>query len=104
MKSLGLIEVAVCGCILELQTSIRMAQDLGIQKLQGLQLEGRIGPMPKTAKHGLNGKEEEKRREEKNTSGRSQRGCKPIRRMLPQWKIRERVSRSESTPFIAFSS
>jgi hypothetical protein len=39
-----------------------MAQDLGIQKLQGLQLEGRIGPMPKTAKHGLNGKEEEKRR------------------------------------------
>jgi hypothetical protein len=47
---------------------------------------------------------EEKRREEKSTSGRSQRGCKPIRRMLPQWKIEERMSRSESTPLIAFSS
>jgi hypothetical protein len=41
-----------------------MAQDLGIQKLQGLQLEGRIGQTPKTAKYRLNGKEEEKRREE----------------------------------------
>ena len=52
------------GLWMYLGTSIPMAQDLGIQKLQGLQLEGRIGPTPKTAKHGLNGKEEEKRREE----------------------------------------
>lgn len=52
------------GLWMYLGTSIRMAQDLGIQKLQGLQLEGRIGPTPKTAKHGLDGKEEEKRREE----------------------------------------
>jgi hypothetical protein len=43
-----------------------MAQDLGIQKPQGLQLEGRIGPTSKIAKYGLNGKEKEKekRREE----------------------------------------
>ncbi len=52
------------GLWMYLGTSIRMAQDLGIQKLQGLQLEGRIGPTPKTAKHGAAGKEDEKRREE----------------------------------------
>jgi hypothetical protein len=53
------------GLWMYLGTSIRMAQDLGIQELQGLELEGRIGPTPKTAKHGLNGKRgrEEKRRE-----------------------------------------
>jgi hypothetical protein len=50
-----------------------MAQDLGIQKLQGLQPEDRIGPTPKTTKHRLGGKEEEKRREEKNPNDRSQR-------------------------------
>ena len=51
------------GLWMYLGTSIRMAQDLGIQKLQGLQLEGRVGPTPKTAKHGTAGKEEEKERE-----------------------------------------
>ena len=33
-----------------LGTSIRMSQDLGIQKLEGMQLEGRLGPTPKTVK------------------------------------------------------
>lgn len=50
------------GLWMYLGTSIRMAQDLGIQKLEGLQLEGRIGPTPKTAKNGATGKEEEQRR------------------------------------------
>ena len=50
------------GLWMYLGTSIRMAQDLGIQKLEGLQLIGRIGPTPKTAKHGAAGKEEERRR------------------------------------------
>jgi Fungal specific transcription factor domain/Fungal Zn(2)-Cys(6) binuclear cluster domain len=50
------------GLWMYLGTSIRMAQDLGIQKIEGLQLEGRIGPTPKTAKHGPAGKEEERRR------------------------------------------
>jgi len=59
MESLGLIEIAVCGCILELQSGWHK---ILVQTLQELQLEGRIGPTPKTAKHGLNGKEEEKRR------------------------------------------
>ena len=49
------------GLWMHLGPSIRTAQDLGIQKLQGLQPEGRIGPTPKTTKHGLDGKEEEKR-------------------------------------------
>lgn len=51
------------GLWMYLGTSIRMAQDLGIQKLQGLQLEGRMGPTPKTSKSGLVGKDEELRRE-----------------------------------------
>lgn len=50
------------GLWMYLGTAIRMAQDLGIQKLEGLQLEGRIGPTPKTAKHGQEGKDEEVRR------------------------------------------
>jgi hypothetical protein len=50
------------GLWMYLGTAIRMAQDLGIQKLEGLQLEGRIGPTPKTAKHGQEGKAEEDRR------------------------------------------
>lgn len=33
-----------------LGTSIRMAQDLGISKLEGMQLEGRMGPTPKIVK------------------------------------------------------
>ncbi|KAK5055346.1 hypothetical protein LTR84_013096 [Exophiala bonariae] len=50
------------GLWMYLGTAIRMAQDLGIQKLEGMQLEGRIGPTPKTAKHGQEGKAEEQRR------------------------------------------
>lgn len=51
-----------------LGTGIRMAQDLGIQKLQGLQFEGRTGPTPKTAKGGNDGKAEEARRAEQQRS------------------------------------
>ncbi|ETN37539.1 uncharacterized protein HMPREF1541_07161 [Cyphellophora europaea CBS 101466] len=54
------------GLWMYLGTAIRMAQDLGIQKLQGLQFEGRIGPTPKTAKGGEEGKVEEARRAEKH--------------------------------------
>ena len=43
--------------------AIRMAQDLGMQKLEGLRLEGRIGPTPKTIKNGAAGKAEQKERE-----------------------------------------
>ena len=50
------------GLWMYLGTAIRMAQDLGIQKLEGMQLEGRIGPTPKTAKNGEDGKKEENRR------------------------------------------
>ncbi|KIW43809.1 uncharacterized protein PV06_04873 [Exophiala oligosperma] len=50
------------GLWMYLGTAIRMAQDLGIQKLDGLQLEGRIGPTPSTAKHGQEGKAEEQGR------------------------------------------
>lgn len=47
-----------------LGTSIRMSQDLGIQKLEGMQLEGRLGPTPKTVKAAADeGRLEEKRRE-----------------------------------------
>ncbi len=42
--------------------SIRMAQDLGIQKLDGLRYEGYLGPTPKTAKSGAAGKLEEQNR------------------------------------------
>lgn len=55
------------GLWMYLGTSIRMAQDLGIQKLEGLQLEGRLGPTPKTAKNGSQGKEEEARRTEQQS-------------------------------------
>ena len=50
------------GLWMYLGTAIRMAQDLGVQKLDGLQLEGRLGPTPKTGKHGEEGKKEERRR------------------------------------------
>jgi hypothetical protein len=40
-----------------------MAQDLGIQKLEGLQLEGRVGPTPRSSKGCHAGKELEARRE-----------------------------------------
>ena len=52
------------GLWMYLGAAIRMAQDLGIQKLDGLQLEGRIGPTPKTAKNGDQGRAEERRRAE----------------------------------------
>lgn len=52
------------GLWMYLGTGIRMAQDLGIQKLEGMHLEGRIGPTPKTAKNGIGGKAEESRRAE----------------------------------------
>jgi Fungal specific transcription factor domain/Fungal Zn(2)-Cys(6) binuclear cluster domain len=52
------------GLWMYLGTSIRMAQDLGMQKLEGMQLEGRIGPTPKTTKKGPEGKEEERKREQ----------------------------------------
>ena len=42
---------------------IRLAQDLGMQKLDGILFEGRFGPIPKTAKSGRAGKVEEERRE-----------------------------------------
>lgn len=51
------------GLWMYLGTSIRMAQDLGMQKLKGMQLEGRTGPTPKTAKKGPEGKDEEEKRE-----------------------------------------
>lgn len=54
------------GLWMYLGTAIRMAQDLGIQKLQGLQFEGRVGPTPKTAKSGEDGKAEEARRAEQH--------------------------------------
>lgn len=54
------------GLWMYLGTAIRMAQDLGIQKLQGLQFEGRVGPTPKTAKSGEAGKLEEAKRAEKH--------------------------------------
>ncbi|KAL9620849.1 MAG: hypothetical protein Q9160_004630 [Pyrenula sp. 1 TL-2023] len=44
--------------------AIRMAQDLGMQKLEGLKLEGRVGPTPKTAKTGADGLKEEASREQ----------------------------------------
>ena len=50
------------GLWMYLGTAIRMAQDLGVQKLEGLQLEGRLGPTPKTGKNGEEGKKEERRR------------------------------------------
>jgi hypothetical protein len=56
------------GLWMYLGTAIRMAQDLGIQKLQGLQFEGRIGPTPKTAKSGDDGKIEEARRAEQHNA------------------------------------
>ncbi len=52
------------GLWMYLGTAIRMAQDLGVQKLEGLQLEGRLGPTPKTGKDGEEGKKEERRRAE----------------------------------------
>ena len=53
------------GLWMYLGLSIRMAQDLGIQKLEGLEYEGHIGPTPKTAKSGAAGQLEEERRAEK---------------------------------------
>ena len=54
------------GLWMYLGTAIRMAQDLGIQKLEGLHFEGRLGPTPKTAKNGDEGKAEEARRASKH--------------------------------------
>lgn len=45
--------------------SIRMAQDLGMHKLEGLRFEGHLGPTPKTAKSGAAGLLEEQRRAER---------------------------------------
>lgn len=53
------------GLWMYLGISIRMAQDLGMQKLEGLQFEyGRLGPTPKTVKSGHLGRVEEQRRED----------------------------------------
>ena len=48
--------------------SIRMAQDLGMQKLEGIKYEGRVGPTPKTVKPGDASELNEKRREESYNS------------------------------------
>ncbi len=53
------------GLWIYLGLSIRMAQDLGLQKLEGLQYEGYHGPTPKTTKSGAAGRLEEQRREKK---------------------------------------
>ena len=45
--------------------SIRMAQDLGMHKLEGLRYEGHLGPTPKTAKNGAAGRLDEQRRADK---------------------------------------
>ncbi len=50
-----------------------MAQDLGIQKLEGLEYEGYLGPTPRTAKSGVAGQAEEKRRVEKHHALQAQR-------------------------------
>ena len=53
------------GLWMYLGTSIRMAQDIGMHKLEGLRLEGRMGPTPKmAAKRGSAGSTEESEREE----------------------------------------
>ena len=56
------------GLWMYLGTSIRMAQDIGMHKLEGLRLEGRIGPTPKTAKRGSAGSSEESERAEHQKS------------------------------------
>ena len=52
------------GLWIYLGLSIRMAQDLGMHKLEGLRYEGHLGPTPKTAKNGAAGRLEEHRRAE----------------------------------------
>lgn len=54
-----------------LGTAIRMAQDLGIQKLEGMHLEGLMGPTPKTVKQGERGTQEEARRAEEHSKRRA---------------------------------
>lgn len=51
-----------------LGTAIRMAQDLGIQKLEGMHLEGLMGPTPKTVKQGESGIQEEARRAQEQSN------------------------------------
>lgn len=48
------------GLWMYLGIAIRMAQDLGMQKLEGIRFEGRVGPTPKSAKSGQAGKFGEK--------------------------------------------
>ena len=70
------------GLWMYLGTAIRMAQDLGIQKLEGLQIEGRIGPTPKTAKNGELGKSEELKVRSKKNLWRCLFLYKPAKRIL----------------------
>ncbi|KAI9873259.1 MAG: hypothetical protein M1830_000615 [Pleopsidium flavum] len=50
------------GLWMYLGIAIRMAQDLGLQKLDGIRFEGRVGPTPKSAKGGQASKFGEKTR------------------------------------------
>lgn len=52
------------GLWMYLGISTRLAQDLGMQKLEGIAYEGRHGPTPKTAESGKAGKLEEEHREQ----------------------------------------
>ena len=80
------------GLWIYLGLSIRMAQDLGMQKLEGLRYEGYLGPTPKTAKSGAAGKLEEQRRAEKYHAMQAQRLADSTQAKEQRTAERERIN------------
>ena len=80
------------GLWIYLGLSIRMAQDLGMQKLEGLQFEGYLGPTPKTAKSGAAGKLEEQRRAEKYHAMHAKNVLEPAQSKRQRMAEKERIN------------
>ena len=80
------------GLWIYLGLAIRMAQDLGLQKLEGLQYEGYLGPTPKTAKTGAEGELEEQRRRDKFSTMHAENTVDPMQADRQRMAEKERIN------------
>ncbi|KAI9802124.1 MAG: hypothetical protein M1833_002045 [Piccolia ochrophora] len=78
------------GLWMYLGVAIRMAQDLGMQKLEGIHFEGRNGPTPKSVKHGKAAPKVEREKSFESTTDRRKTSVEDDPAKIEQQKAAER--------------